>query len=129
MIPQVDVTLSGADGQELSAVAERISVALIGAGAHVKYVPGPDCRHQNPTFPRGVSVRVRIASIAPALLPAAWPASRGRGDIWRIVLAGLVLLAVLNAEIRLHFGLRLDVVLLVAAAWGIWRWTGGRRRQ
>jgi hypothetical protein len=51
--------------------------------------------------------------------------SRGSGSLAAAakVAIGVVLLLVLcSAEVRLHFGLRLDAIIAMVAIWGFWRW-------
>jgi hypothetical protein len=95
----------------------------MGAGATVDF---PD-RQNQPARPgktlRGVHAVVRMAGgVGLAMLPGS---SRGRGNLPAAVKAviGVVLLLVLfGAELRLHFGLRLDATITVIGIWGFWRW-------
>jgi hypothetical protein len=34
----------------------------------------------------------------------------------------VLLLGLCSAEVRLHFGLRLDTIITAVAIWGFWRW-------
>jgi hypothetical protein len=34
----------------------------------------------------------------------------------------VLLLVLCSAEVRLHFGLRLDAIIAMVAIWGFWRW-------
>jgi hypothetical protein len=128
--PAIDVTLTGQSGAEVSVAAERIALALMAAGAQVECAG-----HRNPARDTmaslgGVLVRVRVAedALPAAALPEAVTQGKQGVNIWRIALAVLVLLALLDAEVRLRFGLKLDAILLAAVAWGVWHWTGGSRR-
>jgi len=129
--PAIDVTLTGLGGAELSAASERIALALMAAGARVECASPHSPRRGITVSLRGVLVRVRVVDTALPLPapPEALTSGRQATNGWRIALAVLVLLALLDAEVRLNFGLRLDAVLLAAVAWGIWHWTGGGRRR
>ena len=57
-----------------------------------------------------------------AVLPGS---SRGGGNLpaaAKLVIGVVLLLVLCSAEVRLHFGLRLDAIITVAAIWGFWRW-------
>ncbi len=40
----------------------------------------------------------------------------------KVAVGAVLLLALLDAEVRLHFGLGLDTLITAAAIWWFWRW-------
>ena len=51
--------------------------------------------------------------------------SRGGADLSaaaKIAVGVVALLVLCSAEVRLHFGLRLDTIITAAAIWWFWRW-------
>jgi hypothetical protein len=50
---------------------------------------------------------------------------RGGGNLpaaAKVAIGAVLLLALCSAEVRLHFGLRLDTIITVVAIWCCWRW-------
>ena len=99
----------------------------MGAGATVDFPGRPQREARSGQTLRGVYAVVRMAGDAGlAALPGP---DRGGGDLSAAVKVaiGVVLLLVLcSAEVRLHFGLRLDAIVTAAAIWGCWRWCSRR---
>ena len=62
-----------------------------------------------------------------AVLPGS---SRGRGNLpaaAKVAIGVVLLLVLFSADVRLHFGIRLDAIITLLAIWGFWRWCRRRR--
>ena len=72
---------------------------------------------------RGVHAVVRMAKGAGlAALPVASRGGETRPAAVKVAVGVVLLLMLCGAEVRLHFGLRLDTIITVVAIGGFWRW-------
>jgi len=55
-------------------------------------------------------------------LPGASQEGFGLPAAAKIAVGVVALLVLCSAEVRLHFGLRLDTIITAAAIWWFWRW-------
>src|SRR5271154_3623920 len=122
-IDSVEIVVNGGGGGAAATTAPHIALALMAAGATVDF-PGRQQREgMSGRTLRGVHAVVRMArGEGRAELPIA---SRGGENLSAAlkVAGGVVLfLALCSAEVRLHFGLRLDVIITAVVIWGFWRW-------
>ena len=118
------ITVHGSKG---ALAADAAALGLMAAGASVRF-PG---RENPPLQPdavlRGASVEVRV-SVGGGEFGAttASPDGLGFADMARVGIGVILLLALLGAEVRLHFGPRIDTILTLAGIWIFWRHVGRR---
>ena len=66
---------------------------------------------------------VRIAGgTGPAVLPGVSQEGFDLPAAAKLAVGAVALLVLCSAEVRLHFGLRLDTIITAAAIWWFWRW-------
>jgi hypothetical protein len=119
----VEIVITGGAGVLTAAVADHVALALMGAGATVDFPGRPNQGVRPGQTLRGVHAVVRMAEGAGlAVLPGF---SVGGGNLpaaAKLAIGVALLLVLCRAEVRLHFGLRLDAIIAVVAIWGLWRW-------
>ena len=126
----VEVIVTGGAGGAAANAADHIALALMGAGASVDFPGRPNREARSGQTLRGVHAVVRMAgSVGLAVLSGPSPGGSGLPVAAKIAAGVVALLALCNAEVRLHFGLRLDTIITAAAIWWFWRWCRARRRQ
>ncbi len=119
----IEITVGGNPGRAMADAADHVALALMTAGAAVDFPGRPQRESRSSQTLRGVRAVVRTAGRAGRGTSAA----SGRGG-WGLaasakVAVGVVLmLALFDAELRLHFGLRLDTIITAAVIWWFWRW-------
>ena len=122
-IDNVEIIISGGAGGLAATAADHIALALMTAGATVDSPSRPNQAVRPGQTLRGVHAVVRVAGRAGvALLPGPSRERFGLPAAAKITVGVVLLLMLCSAEVRLHFGLRLDTVTTVAAIWSFWRW-------
>ena len=120
---ELEIIIAGGAGRSASNAADHIALALMGAGASVDFPDRPNREGRSGQTLRGVHAVVRMAgSTGPAVLPGASQEGGGLPAAAKIAVAVVALLVLCSAEVRLHFGLRLDTIITAAAIWWFWRW-------
>jgi predicted ATPase len=95
----------------------------MGAGATVDFPGRPNRGARSGQTLRGVHAVVQMADGAGlAVLPGSSRAGGNLPAAAKLVIGVVLLLVLCSAEVRLHFGLRLDAIITVAAIWGCWCW-------
>ncbi len=120
---EIEITVGGGPGQAVADAADHVALALMSAGAAVDF-PGRPRRGATPGRTlRGVRVVVRTAAGARPEPPPG-PGRKGFDlpAAAKVAVGAVLLLALLDAEVRLHFGLGLDTLVTAAAIWWFWRW-------
>ena len=124
-VREIDVVIRGRPGSGVHAAARAAAQAMEAAGASVQ-LRAPPTAPDAETL-RGVRALVRVAAWTPdrvarqVLPPEQTVGGIGLGQAAKIG-GGLVLLLMLfGAELRLRFGLRLDMIVTLLAAWAFWR--------
>ncbi|MGP8027204.1 MAG: hypothetical protein ACLPJJ_10890 [Acidocella sp.] len=119
----LEIIIAGGAGRSAANAADHIALALMGAGASVDFPGRPNREARSGQTLRGVHAVVRMEGGAGlAVLPGS---SRGGGNLpaaAKIAVGVVALLVLCSAEVRLHFGLRLDTIITAAAIWWFWRW-------
>jgi hypothetical protein len=121
-IDNVEIIITGGAGGSTANAADHVALALMGAGATVDFPGRPNQAARPGQTLRGVHAVVRMEGASLAVLPGS---SRGGGNLpaaAKVAIGEVLLLMLCSAEVRLHFGLRLDAIITVAAIWGFWRW-------
>jgi len=119
----LEIILAGGAGRSASNAADHIALALMGAGATVDFPGRPNREARSGQTLRGVHAVVRIAGSAGlAALPGAGQEGFDLPAAAKIAVGVVALLVLCSAEVRLHFGLRLDTIITAAAIWWFWRW-------
>jgi hypothetical protein len=103
--------------------ADHVALALMSAGATVDFLGRPGSEMRPARALRGVHAVIRMPGRAARATSGA-SARRGLdlGTVAKLGLGVVLMLALFDAEVRLHFGLRLDTVITAAALWWFWRW-------
>lgn len=122
-IDSVEIIINGGIGGSAATVADHIALALMAAGATVDF-PGRQQREvMSGRTLRDVHAVVRMASgEGRAALPVANRGGENLSAAVKVAVGVVLFLALCNAEVRLHFGLRLDVIITAVVIWGFWRW-------
>jgi hypothetical protein len=118
----VEIIITGGAGGSAVNVADHVALALMGAGATVDF---PGRRQRGATSNqvlRGVRAVVRMGESAQRHMLRCTNRNGFDAPTAARTAIGVVLLLVLfGAELRLHFGLRLDAMITAAAIWWFWR--------
>ena len=118
----LEIIIAGGAGRS-AAAADHIVLALMGAGASVDFPGRPNREARSGQTLRGVHAVVRMEGRAGlAALPGASQEGGGLPAAAKIAVGVVALLVLCSAEVRLHFGLRLDTIITAAAIWWFWRW-------
>ncbi len=115
----IEVTVSG---PKAAAAADAIALGLMTAGAQVR-CPGRRAVMPSSTssvLDVGVVVRVVSATLQESKT-ATGTATISSTSATKAVVGGILLLALLGAEVRLHFGVRWDTFVTLAGVWVFWR--------
>ena len=119
----LEVIITGGAGRSPTDAAEHIVLALMGAGASVDFPGRPNRAGRSGQTLRGVHAVMRMEGGAgPAVLPGASQEGFGLPAAAKVAVGVVALLVLCSAEVRLHFGLRVDTFLTAAAIWWFWRW-------
>jgi len=122
-IDNVEIIITGGAGGATANAADHVALALMGAGATVDFPGRPSQMTRPGQTLRGVHAVVRMAGGAGLAVSPGSSWGGGSLPIAVKVAIGVVLLLVLcSAEVRLHFGMRLDAIITLVAIWGFWRW-------
>jgi hypothetical protein len=104
------------------AAADAVALGLLSAGAIVDSPDASD-KLENPRGSlRGVRAVVRMASqakIRPPIDPG--PSAINMARAAKVCTGAVLMLALFGAEVKLHFGPRLDTVVTLAGIWAFWR--------
>ncbi|MBW4093085.1 MAG: hypothetical protein HIU82_18585 [Proteobacteria bacterium] len=123
---EIEITVGGGPGQAVADAADHIALALMSAGAAVVFPGRPRREAERARTLCGVRAVVRTSVGAqPGMLRGPSRAGFDLPIAPKVAVGAVPLLALLDAEVRLHFGLGLDTLVTGAAIWWFWRW----RRQ
>jgi hypothetical protein len=126
-IDNVEITIAGGAGGSAVTAADHVALALMGAGATVDFPGRANREARSVQTLRGVHAVVRMEGGAgPVVLPGASREGFNLPAAAKIAVGVVALLVLCSAEVRLHFGLRLDTIITAAAIWWFWRW-GARK--
>ncbi len=118
----LEIIIAGGAGRSAANAADHIALALMRAGASVDFPRRPNREARSGQTLRGVHAVVGMAGGAGlAALPGASRAGFDLPAAAKIAIGVVALLALCGAEVRLHFGLRLDTIITAAAIWWFWR--------
>ncbi len=118
----LEIIIAGGVGRS-AAAADHIALAMMGAGASVDFPDRPNREARSGQTLRGVRAVVRMEGEAGlAALPGASQEGFGLPAAAKIAVGVVALLVLCSAEVRLHFGLRLDTIITAAPIWWFWRW-------
>jgi hypothetical protein len=110
---------------ELGGAAAYVTAqALRATGAQVRLASPLAAPWRSEGVLRGVRVImvVRTDPLEPRSRTAAVTGTFGAADAAKLAGATILLLMLLGAELRLHFGPRLDTAFTLAGAWAYWRY-------
>jgi hypothetical protein len=114
----VEIVITGGAGAIAATAADHIALALKGAGATVDFPGRPQRGATSNQALRGVRAVVRMGERAqPHMLPGTNRNGFDAPTAARIAIGVVLLLVLFGAELRLHFGLRLDTIITAAAIW------------
>jgi hypothetical protein len=123
----VEVLVRGSRGV---LAADAVALGLMAAGACVDFPARVNVPAKSDQTLRGCCVRVHVvqdgdekradpqAAVMPSLAASA-----------KIAIGVILLLALLGAEVRLHFGPRLDTIFTLAGLVMFWRYVGKKARS
>jgi hypothetical protein len=127
-VREIEVIIRGRTGSGAFNAAHAAAQALEAAGASVD-LRSPLTNSELATDAlRGVRVTVNVEDGSNGteplrLLPGMGTTRRtGLSDIAKIGIGALLLLMLFGAELRLHFGLRLDTIVTAAGIWAFWHY-------
>jgi hypothetical protein len=122
-VDNVEIIITGGARGAAANAADHVALALMGAGATVDFPGRPNQAARPGQTLRGVHAVVRMAGGAGlAVLPGSSRGGRSLPAAVKVALGAVLLLVLCSAEIRLNFGLRLDMIIMAAAIWWFWRW-------
>ena len=119
----LEIIMTGGAGRSAANAADHIALALMEACASVDFPGRPNREARSGQTLRGVHAVVRMAGNE-GLALLSGPGRKG-ADLpaaTKIAVGVVALLALCSAEVRLHFGLRLDAIITMVAIGGCWRW-------
>jgi hypothetical protein len=112
----IEVVVSGS---RAAAAADAVALGLRAAGAQVRC---PDRRGAVPSSVAGLRAVVRLGGApSPGGGAKAEAGTVSLVGAAKAMIGGVLLLALLGAEVRLHFGVRWDTFITLAGAWAFWR--------
>jgi hypothetical protein len=127
-VREIEVIIRGRPGSGAFNAAHAAAQALEAAGASVDLRSPLTNSELSTDALRGVRVMVSVEDSAGVpeplrLLPGTSAARRrGLSDIAKVGIGALLLLMLFGAELRLHFGLRLDTIVTAAGIWAFWHY-------
>ncbi len=105
-----------------AAALDAVALGLLSAGANVHSPDASPKRVDPPAALKGMRAVVRMASAADAARPQHdVPSTVNLASAARACTGAVMLLALFGAELRLHFGPKLETVVSLAAVWAFWR--------
>jgi len=113
----VEVFVSGP-----AAAVDAVALGLLSAGATVDSPDANGVLENQHGSLRGIRAVVRMASPAKIGPPIDLePSAINLAGAGKVCKGAVLLLALFGAEVKLHFGPRLDTVVTLAAIWAFWR--------
>ena len=126
-VREIEIVIRGRPGNGVVSAAQVIAYVLETEGASVDLSIASVPEDPTSEALRGVRAMVKAEdSVAAAPPLMSLPAEPGNGragmaNAAKFAIGAILLLMLFGAELRLHFGLRLDTVVTVAGMWAFWR--------